>query len=230
MRASEPVARQLAAPMPIAVRCDGNCHHGPALCSIADHAADQIAVRSDDHSVELDRLLVRTALGDRTAFAKLHWLISPKLFRQLHLILKRAEWAEEVLQDVFIKIWLNAHTYQRNRGAATTWMSTIARNAAIDRLHRRDGRDEQALDDFEGIAADPALGPMRLLITQSDSSQIHQCVGKLPARLRQSIALAYFKGLSHQEVANHLKQPVGTIKTQIRRAMGLLKDCIPRSM
>lgn len=220
------VRQQLATPMPIGIRCDGNCHDRPGLCVIASLAADQITIRPDDQPLELERLLLLTSLGDRAAFARIYSLMAPKLFHQLHRILRRAGWAEEVLQEVFVKIWLNAHTYQRNRSAAATWMSTIARHAALDRLDRRDGRDEQALDDLEEISADPALGPMQLLIAQSDARQIRHCLDKLPARLRQSIALAYFQGLSHREVANHLEQPVGTIKTQIRRALGLLKECI----
>ncbi len=183
---------------------------------------------SVDRATELTALLSRTALGDRSAFERLYRLAAPNLYAQLTRMLKRAGWADEVLQEVFVKIWQNAGNYLSDRSAPMTWMTSIARNAALDRLDRRDsGEIELDGDDAEAIF-DPAPGPLELSVAKADAHRIHHCLGELAPQLRQSISLAFFQGCSHSEVAANLQQPLGTVKTWIRRGLSLLKECVSR--
>lgn len=173
-------------------------------------------------------LLASVALGDRAAFERLYRLAAPNLYAQLNRMLKRAGWADEVLQEVFVKIWLNAGTYSSARSAPMTWMTSIARNAALDRLDRREsGEVELSGEDAEAIF-DPTPGPLESSVAKAEAHRIHQCLGELAPQLRQSISLAFFQGFSHSEVATSLQQPLGTVKTWIRRGLVLLKDCVNR--
>ena len=181
-----------------------------------------------DRPPEMIALLAQVALGDRTAFERLYRLSAPNLYAQLNRMLKRAGWADEVLQDVFVKIWQNAGSYSSARSAPMTWMTSIARNAALDRLDRRDsGEVELSGEDAEAIF-DPAPGPLDSSVARADAHRIHQCLGELAPPLRQSISLAFFQGCSHSEVAATLQQPLGTVKTWIRRGLLLLRDCVNR--
>jgi RNA polymerase sigma-70 factor, ECF subfamily len=181
-----------------------------------------------DRPTELAALLSRTALGDRSAFERLYRLAAPNLYAQLTRMLKRAGWADEVLQEVFVKVWQNAGNYLSERSAPMTWMTSIARNAALDRLDRRDsGEVELSGEDAEAIF-DPAPGPLELSVAKADAHRIHHCLGELSPQLRQSISLAFFQGCSHSEVAANLQQPLGTVKTWIRRGLSLLKECVSR--
>lgn len=183
---------------------------------------------SIDRQTELAGLLARTALGDRTAFERLYRLAAPNLFAQLTRLLRRNGWAEEILQETFVKIWQHAGSYNSERSAAMTWMTSIARNAALDKLERRDSGETELTDEAAASIQDSAAGPMESLLARADAHQIHLCIEELPAQLRQSISLAFFHGLSHNEVAANLQHPLGTIKTWIRRALSQLKDCVNR--
>jgi RNA polymerase sigma-70 factor, ECF subfamily len=181
-----------------------------------------------DRQTELAGLLARTALGDRTAFERLYRLTAPNLFAQLTRMLRRNGWAEEILQETFVKVWQHAGSYNSERSAAMTWMTSIARNAALDRLDRRDSRETELTDEAAASIHDSAAGPMEAMLARADAHRIHLCIEQLPAQLRQSVSLAFFQGLSHSEVAANLQHPLGTIKTWIRRALSQLKDCVNR--
>ena len=181
---------------------------------------------SADRQAEYSALIARIALGDRSSFERLYRLSAPNLYAQLVRILRRTTWAEEVLQETFIKIWQHAGSYQSDRSAATTWLSSIARNGAFDRLDRRDTAEVELTVEAAEAMVDATPGPLEAALGNAESHRIHDCVEQLPAQLRQSIALAFFHGLSHSEVAERLQQPLGTVKTWIRRALGTLKACV----
>ena len=124
-------------------------------------------------------------------------------------------------------VWHRAATFDASKASPMTWMTTIVRNRALDRLSLASVRHEAAVDaaDLDALPADAPLDA-----AWADDAELcrrlHDCVGHLEARQRQSVALAYLNGLSHSEVAEHLKQPLGSVKGWIRRAMEHLRTCL----
>ncbi len=174
----------------------------------------------------LTELLIASGHGDEKAFARLYELSSAKLFGVALRLLRRRDWAEEVLQECYLNIWHHAHEYSLTRSAPLTWMTTIVRNRCLDWL-RRPKHEETAHDEsvFESVP-DEALGPLERLVQGAAVKSIFSCMQGLTDRERQSIALAFFHGLTHSELAQHLREPLGTVKTYIRRGLAQLKECL----
>jgi RNA polymerase sigma-70 factor (ECF subfamily) len=183
-------------------------------------------VTGDPATAELARLLEASARRDRQAFARLYALTSAKLFGVALRILKRGDWAEEVLQECYVSVWSHAPDYRAALAAPMTWMTSIVRNRCLDWLRRP--RLEVA--DEDGAITDAAvserLGPLAELERAKDAQALARCLKSLEARQRQAIALAFYDGLSHSELARHLREPLGTVKTWVRRALMKLKDCL----
>ncbi|MED5620836.1 sigma-70 family RNA polymerase sigma factor [Ideonella sp. BN130291] len=192
-----------------------------------------------ERSRELGTLLSRTGLGDRGAFAELYERTSGHLFAVVLRIQRDRALAEELLQEIYVNVWKAASGFDAAQSQPLTWLTSIARNRAIDSLRRagtqpqlvsasRDDDDDRP-DDTEALA-DVAPGPLDLLSRASDARQITQCMEGLTPQQRQSVALAFFDGLSHAEVAEHLRQPLGTVKSWVRRALMTLKTCLERTV
>ena len=191
-----------------------------------------------ERSHELAALLARTALGDRAAFARLYERTSGHLFAVVLRVQRDRALAEDLLQEVYVNVWRAAGGFDAARAQPLTWLTSIARNRAIDSLRRqqtqpqllsttRDDSDDDAdsPDDVaQAAAAEP--GPLELLDRASDARQLTQCMNGLSATQRQSLALAFYDGLSHAEVADHLRQPLGTVKSWLRRALQSLRQCL----
>lgn len=178
----------------------------------------------------LAALLARCGLRDQQAFAELYRLTAAKLFGVVSRILRRNDWAEEVLQDVYVSIWQHAGTYAAAKSAPFTWLTTIARNRALDRLrrpqHELTGEAYQpAIEAFE----DDAPGPLERLADDAHARAIARCLAALGPRERQVIALAFFRGLTHSELAAHLGEPLGSVKTWARRGLERLRECLGAS-
>lgn len=173
----------------------------------------------------LAQLLARCALGERQAFAELYRLAAPKLFGLALRILKTRALAEEALQETFVRIWRHAADYRPDRGQAFTWMATILRHHALDLLRRQ--RREVLVDDavFAAVADD---GPEPALVwSQSREAQaLRDCLQTLEANQRQSLLLAYFDGMTHAQLATRLRQPLGTVKSWVRRGLERLRRCL----
>jgi RNA polymerase sigma-70 factor (ECF subfamily) len=183
---------------------------------------------------DLDRLhalAARCALRDQVAFAELYRLTAPKLYAAALRILRRQDWAEEVLQESFVNIWNHFGEYSAHKSAPMTWMTAVVRNRCLDWLRRPNL--EQGRADYDelaaGVSADPAWQPERLLEGTRDARALHSCLETLSSSQRQSIALAYLHGLSHGELAAHLRQPLGTVKTWVRRGLDKLRECMEQS-
>ena len=182
---------------------------------------------SDDASRELERLLGRTALRDRAAFARLYEATKAKLFGVSLRIVRERPLAEEVLQDSFVNIWNHAGDYARAKSAPLTWMTAIVRNRSLDIVRRT--REEPDIDDaLTNSLADEAAAPMRTAQERLEAHSIRDCLAELEGDQRQAIALAFYHGLSHSELADHLRRPMGTVKTHIRRGLLRIKDCLAR--
>jgi RNA polymerase sigma-70 factor, ECF subfamily len=176
---------------------------------------------------QLAGLLAQAALKNQRAFEELYRLTSPKLYGVVLRILRRRDWAEEVLQECYVNIWNHAGDYAAAKSAPLTWMTSIARNRCLDWLRRP--RTEATGEEYD-IAVDAwqdeSAGPLDQLMAAADAAALGHCLQQLEARQRQSIMLAFFNGLSHSELASHMKQPLGTVKTWVRRGLERLKNCL----
>ena len=177
-------------------------------------------------SEELFRLIALSGQGDKAAFQDLYDATSSKLFGLSLRILNRRDLAEEALQDAFINIWHHAQNYRPEKAAVMTWMTTIVRNKCFDLLRAMPQEaqliDEASLDDW----ASNDLGPLEKATEKSESKALLNCMNALAPLQRQAIVLSYFHGMAHEQLAKHLIQPLGTVKTWIRRGLTALKDCL----
>jgi RNA polymerase sigma-70 factor (ECF subfamily) len=179
----------------------------------------------------LENLLEACARRDQGAFARLYEITSSKLFGVAVRILRREDWAEEVLQDCYVSIWNHADRYSGALSAPMTWMTSIVRNRCLDWLRRprlevvleRPGEDGD--DPLEAVPSEDP-GPLETLARSSDAKALAECLKRLDAKQRQAIMLAFFEGLTHSELAGHMGQPLGTVKTWVRRGLERLKGCL----
>jgi RNA polymerase sigma-70 factor (ECF subfamily) len=167
-------------------------------------------------------LLARVSERDVEAFAKLYNVCAPTLFGLALRVMRKREWAEDVLQDSFIKIWRFAHSYDPDRSSAMTWMATIVKNQALDQLRGTPQTDELP-EDFGIDSEFENSGPDAALQRTTDAACLSASLQQLSPMQRQAIALAYFRGQSHAEIADTLAVPLGTVKSWIRRALSFLK-------
>ncbi len=171
----------------------------------------------------LEDLLARTAQGDRAAFQRLYQASAPKLMGVALRILRRADWAEEILQECYLSIWGRAADYRAGLSAPMTWMTSIVRNRCLDWLRRP---LPEVADELLEEVESPNPGPLAELERAKNAQALARCLGALDAKQRQAIALAFYDGLSHAELASRLRQPLGTVKTWVRRGLLKLKSCL----
>ncbi|HEX6591791.1 MAG TPA: sigma-70 family RNA polymerase sigma factor [Moraxellaceae bacterium] len=175
---------------------------------------------------DLAPLLYRTALGDQRAFEQLYRLSSPQLFGVALALLRRRDLAEEVLQEAYVKVWHAAGSYQPERGTATTWLATIVRRSAIDRLRRNRSELPSLPEPDWDLVEDDGPGPLERMLEDADARRLARCLEHLDERQRESVRLAFFHGLTHTELADKLATPLGTVKAWIRRGLEKLKGCL----
>lgn len=191
-----------------------------------------------ERSRELAQLLAQSGLGDRRAFARLYERTSGHLFAVVLRIQRDRGTAEDLLQEIYVSVWKAAASFDAARAQPLTWLTHIARNKAIDSLRRAQAQpklesttrdeDDDRPDAAEALA-DAGPGPLDLLGQAADRRQLGACMEHLSPPQRQSVALAFFDGLSHAEVAEHLREPLGTVKSWVRRALATLKGCLDRA-
>ena len=182
---------------------------------------------ADDLASRLAALLAQCALKNQRAFEDLYGLTSAKLYGVALRILRRQDWAEDVLQECYVSIWNHAGNYAAQKSAPLTWMTSIVRNRCLDWLRRP--RQESGGEEYEiAVEAwqDEGPGPMDQLMAAAEASALARCLEQLESKQRQSIMLAFFHGLSHSELASHMRQPLGTVKTWVRRGLERLKGCL----
>lgn len=181
-------------------------------------------------STPLQQDLARVALGDRAAFERVYQATSAHLFGVALRILNRRDAAEDVLQEAFVSVWHHAGSYQAANSQPMTWLISIVRNKALDVVRSAAVRHETSMpagNDGEEIDfADERPGALALLMQGAEALAIRGCMEALDASHRQSLALAYYHGMSHSEVAAHLRAPLGSVKAWVRRGLERLKRCL----
>ncbi len=176
---------------------------------------------------ELRAVIARMVLQDERALERLYDLTFGKVYAVALRSLRNAEAAEEVVEDTYWQAWREASRYDPARGRALTWLLMICRSRALDALRRRGPAEVRG--DFESLQSDLAAektDPYDLLDAIQRSSAIHAAVGTLKPQVRQLVALAFFRGLTHREIADACNMPLGTVKVTLFRAFQQLKDCL----
>ncbi|ERJ17428.1 Sigma factor protein [Salinisphaera shabanensis E1L3A] len=178
---------------------------------------------------QLAEWLSATARGDEQAFQRLYAATSAQLYALLLRILRNPERAQDALQDAYIRVWQKADTYAPERGAPLTWLLSIARYRALDVLRRK--RPEVAMPEEPDMVAtlledEQSLSPVEENENQQSLDAIRVCLKTLQPQQRDSVLLAYYEGLTHQELAERLDAPLGTVKSWIRRGLLRLRECL----
>jgi RNA polymerase sigma-70 factor, ECF subfamily len=173
-----------------------------------------------------NNLLIATAQGDRSAFSRLYDNTSAKLFGLALRILKRHDLAEEAVQDAYVSIWNQATTFRPEKASAMTWMTTIVRNRCIDLYRAMPPEQQLPADGSLDAWLSDDMTPLEIIASNNDTRSLLNCMQKLAPLQRQAIALSYFYDMAHEQLSGHLAQPLGTIKTWLRRGLQSLKKCM----
>ena len=181
---------------------------------------------SDSSDVSPDAALMRRLLQrDVGAFEELYDRHSRLVHALVLRILQQAATAEEVVQDVFLQLWRNTALYDGSRGPFVPWLLTVARSRALDQLRlksERQRRREDQTDELPPLVAIPDFEGS--LDEKRRATRVRELMNSLHPQQRRAIELAYFEGLSHSEIANALKEPLGTVKSWIRNGLLRLKE------
>ena len=176
-------------------------------------------------AAELVRLLAAVADGDQAAFERLYAATRAKLYGVVLRILRRADLADEVMQEAYLKIWNSAGQFDPALASPITWMVTIARNRAIDLARKkRDVSVEEAPEVLE-LAAE-SVDPLTARERSEELRRLLNCLGRLDPDERRLMLLAYYNGLSREQLAAKLGRPVNTIKTWLRRSILAVRECL----
>lgn len=176
---------------------------------------------------QLELLLKGVAGGDEAAFAELYQATSSKLFAVALRILRSREAAEEVLQEVYFRVWERARDYDPAIAAPLTWLGAIVRNRALDEVRRRVARPAADESELENLESDNEH-PLDTLGRQEDVARLLMCLEGLEPEKRQIVRLAYLDGMSREALADKFGRPEGTIKTWLHRSLAQLKGCLEK--
>jgi RNA polymerase sigma-70 factor (ECF subfamily) len=178
-----------------------------------------------DSQAALIEYLARAAKGDREAFRLLYERTAPKLLASARRILGGGSVAEDAMQEAYVRIWRHAGDFDPAIASPVAWMTTIARHAAIDMARSGPEKVSSASKTFDTELAErlaaPAAGGDPLA-----TSRLSACLGKLEADRRGMLVLAYCYGWSREELAGRFAKPVATVKTNLRRSLAVLKECL----
>lgn len=185
-----------------------------------------VFTRADSNEVSPDAALVqRLRHRDVSAFEELYDRHSRLVYALVLRILQQTTSAEEIVQDVFLQLWRNAAQYDRSRGPFVPWLLALARNRALDQLRlkgERQRRREQQTEELPSLIAVPDFEGA--LDEKRRAARVRQVMSSLNPQQKRVIELAYFEGLTHTEIANALREPLGTVKSWIRNGLLRLKE------
>lgn len=176
-------------------------------------------------------LLHAIARGDEQALASLYDRYRVILFSLVLRILHSRDDAEDVLQELFLQVWKRASDFDESRGRPFTWLVTLARSRAIDRLRSQGARDRAVAESArDAVAADEWVDAVDEAIRSEQSAVVRRALAELPEEQRRALLLAYFEGLTQTEIAARLGAPLGTIKTRMRSGMMKLRELLRERM
>ncbi len=172
---------------------------------------------------EVAQLLIACARADASAFRRLYELQSATLYGVALRITRQPSFAADAVHDALLQVWRNAERFDPARGNARAWLTTLVRYRAMDMV-RKTMRELPPLEQDNRADTDP--DPLARLLTTRDGQALHHCLQQVPPERRALIALAFTEGLTHAEVATRMRQPLGTVKSTIRRVLLALRTCL----
>ena len=189
-------------------------------------------MKPESSDSQLIALLDRVALADESALKELYALTSSKLYGVAVRVVTNREWAEDVLQEAYLNIWKIAGTYQATLSPPMAWMGLLVRSRGLDFLRRRASDRADRVQELDEVISDTVAGdspnPMDTTQASEQAWALHQCLSQLENKQREVVSLAYLRDLSHSELAEQLRLPLGTVKTWIRRGLDQLRGCMAR--
>lgn len=191
----------------------------------ANKSAEFARRRADDDRAALVTALNKCAEGDKNAFEEVYRRTSAKLFGVCLRIFPERQDAEEALQDAYITIWSKAATFDSSRASPITWLVTLTRNRAIDRLRSIRNRGLATLDEAADVA-DPAPLAETMMLADESEGRLRYCISTLDGRDAECVRTAFLKGATYAELATRDGVPLGTVKSRVRRALLKLRECM----
>lgn len=179
----------------------------------------------DEARERLAEALQSAARGDRRAFHEVYRRTSAKLYGVTCRILGDGPEAEDALQEAYVNVWRRAERFDASRASPITWLAAIARNTAIDKLRARGSRVAAPIEEAFDLA-DERPRADALLEEAGESARLHGCLGQLHDRDGALVRTAFLEGATYPELAERAGEPLGTIKSRIRRALIKLRDCL----
>ncbi|AIY02814.1 RNA polymerase sigma factor [Arthrobacter sp. PAMC 25486] len=171
-----------------------------------------------------EELIRLVALGDEAAFEELYDAVAPRVFGLVRRVVRDPAQSQEVTQEVFVDIWTQASRFDADRGKAMSWILVIAHRRAVDKVRASQASSErdlrQGIKEYQESYDDVA----DTVESQLEAERVNKALESLTPPQQEAIRLAYYGGYTHQEVAELLKIPVGTVKTRIRDGMIRLRD------
>ncbi len=202
----------------------GSC--GFALMSPAADSADQT-----DVARQQAELMAAMARGDKSALARLYDQLSRPLFSLAFRVTNDRAEAQDIVQDVFLQLWHKAADYAAGRGSVFSWAATLTRNRSIDRVRMRKRRQEivhESAPDIHGGDTGATEGDSATALwLHEQAAAVRTALAALGTDQKSAIELAFFSGLTQQEIAEKLNEPLGTIKARIRRGLLRLRETLP---
>ena len=183
--------------------------------------------RADEARERLASALQAVAQGDRRAFHDVYQRTSAKLYGVCCRILGEGPEAEDALQEAYVNVWRRAERFDASRASPITWLAAIARNTAIDRLRARGNRPMAPIEEAFDLADDRPRADT-LIEDAGEARRLHGCLGELQDRDGALVRTAFLEGATYPELAERAGEPLGTIKSRIRRALIKLRDCLGR--
>ena len=189
-------------------------------------------MKTESPDGQLLALLERVALSDEKALRELYELTSSKLYGVAVRVVTNREWAEDVLQEAFMTIWRIAGDYKASLSPPMAWLGLVVRSRGLDFLRRRTALRADRMQELDDVISDTVAGdspnPMDTAQASEQALALHQCLSQLDNKQREVVSLAYMRDMSHGELSEQLKLPLGTVKTWIRRGLEQLRGCMAR--
>ncbi len=196
------------------------------MAAVPEALTEPVDARDQDWAALIERM----AGGDESALSSLYDRSSRLIFGLLLRILNDAGLAEEVMLDVYMQVWRQAGKYDRSRGKTLAWVVTIARSRAIDRLRSNVSRERVVQRSVEGTPLVDENAALDAAIRSEKSQLVRSALAQIPEEQRRALMLAYLDGLTQTEIAAHLDQPLGTVKTRMRSGLRKLNELLRKGL
>jgi RNA polymerase sigma-70 factor (ECF subfamily) len=198
----------------------------PDVESVAENPRPRPSASNEVPEDDLDDLMLRCGRGDQRAFADLYDALSPAVYGLSRRVVRDPAQAEEVTQEVFLDVWRSAPRFERDRGAARSWVLTITHRRAVDRVRSAQASTDRELRAAQQSGTRDYDEVVEAVESRLEAQAVRRCLQALTDLQREAVSLAYYAGNTYVQVANALRLPLGTVKTRLRDGLIRLRDCL----